>query len=179
MTRQWLLLLTSFVGKGGSRRKTHATFHMKMCILNHTGNFDCTYPSVPKSNFTVRWPFYDATLRAAIFKNSWVTRPSTGRVRSSQKAPALVIESLRVAVPFPQGETEAASPPFHLGGEGRATRRLGYIYIIIYTHLVEVLGTKVWQCRWELTNAFIRRTVCLFKKNAVVYKKNYSLYCSW
>ena len=47
----------------------------------------------------LRLRFYNATSRAAISKNSWVLRPSTGRVRSSQKAPALVIDSLLVAVP--------------------------------------------------------------------------------
>ena len=49
----------------------------------------------------------------------------SAEVRGSQNTPALVIDSLRVAVPS-QGETEAASPPFHLGGEGTATRRLGH-----------------------------------------------------
>ena len=49
--------------------------HTKMCILNFIGNFDFTYPTILRSNFTVRWgtfafAFYNATSRAAIFKNS-------------------------------------------------------------------------------------------------------------
>ena len=54
MTRQWLLLLTTLWDKEEAGEKHMPLCHIKMYILNFTGNYDFTYPSVPKINSTVR-----------------------------------------------------------------------------------------------------------------------------